>query len=106
MGITNVPFVVFMLANVAKGKQPKMSDKSSIENDITEIKVTVREIAVNQKQLCEDIKSHARTLYGAEGRNGLVGDVRDIRTTAGVLKWISGTGLITAVTSWLARIGD
>ena len=95
-----------MLVNVVKGKRLRMSDKNSIESDLTEIKITVREIAVNQRQLFEDIKSHSKTLYGIEGRNGLVGDVRDIRTTAGILKWISGTGLITAVTSWLARIGD
>jgi len=83
-----------------------MTNQSSIEKDITEIKVTVKEIAVNQRQLADDIKLHSKTLYGSEGRNGLVGDVRDIRTTASVLKWVSGGGLVTALSAWISRINE
>ena len=83
-----------------------MIEKNNIVGDITEIKVTVKEIAVNQRQLSESIKNHSKTLYGLEGRDGLVGDVRDIRATAGVLKWILGGGLLTAISSWFARIGE
>ncbi len=106
MVITNVLTVAFILVNVVKGKRLRMSDKNSIESDLTEIKITVREIAVNQRQLFEDIKSHSKTLYGIEGRNGLVGDVRDIRTTASVLKWVSGGGFVTAIASWFAKINE
>lgn len=41
-----------------------MIEKNNIVGDITEIKVTVKEIAVNQRQLSESIKNHSKTLYG------------------------------------------
>jgi hypothetical protein len=94
------------LTIVAKVEHKKMKDVSSIEDDLTEIKITVKEIAVHQKQLVQDIKNHSKTLYGMEGRNGLVGDVRDIRTTASVLKWVSGGGLITAISAWITRLNE
>ena len=83
-----------------------MKDLSTIEDDLTEIKLTVREIAVNQHQIHEAIKNHSKTLYGVEGRNGLVGDVRDIRTTASVLKWVSGGGLFAAVSAWISKLNE
>ena len=29
----------------------------------------------------EDVKGHSRTLYGEDGRNGIVGDLNDMKTT-------------------------
>ena len=41
------------------------------------------------------------SLYGREGRNGLVRDVNDIKNSGKWLKAIAGTGFIGGVSKWL-----
>jgi len=45
-------------------------------------------------------ESHGKTLYGMDGRNGIVGDVSDLRTTGRILKWLLGLSGI----SWLGTV--
>ena len=49
----------------------------------------------------DDIKNHALTLYGKEGRNGLVGDVNAIKTTGKTFKWVAGTGFFAGASKWI-----
>ena len=72
----------------------------------------------------EDIKSHITdklapihttqkmqhtTLYGKEGRNGLVGDVNDMKSTGRNIKWIAslggGSGFLAFMASWFKSGG-
>lgn len=39
------------------------------------------------------------TLYGVDSRNGVVGDVNDIKTTMSILKWIAHSGLGSGIIS-------
>ena len=53
--------------------------------------------------ITRDINGHEVTLYGKEGRNGLVGDVRDMKTGIGIFKWLAGTSFFLIMGSTLAR---
>ena len=40
------------------------------------------------------------TLYGADGREGVVGDVNAIKTSGAMVKWLAGSGLLVGLASW------
>ena len=44
------------------------------------------------------------SLYGKEGRNGLVRDVNDIKNSGKRIKAIAGTGFIGALSKWLHEL--
>ena len=53
--------------------------------------------------ITSDINGHQITLYGKEGRNELVGDVRDMKTGVGTFKWLAGTSCFLVMGCMLAR---
>ena len=56
------------------------------------------------KPVANDVASMKLTLYGKEGRNGVVGDVTDLKASRRVIKWVIGLfgsgGLFAGVASW------
>jgi len=51
--------------------------------------------------LVQDIRGMRRTLYGEDGAGGVVGDVRDMKTSVRIFKWIAGGGLGASLAKWL-----
>jgi len=50
--------------------------------------------------VADRVNGHQVTLYGPTGRNGLVGDARDMKTGVGIFKWLASTGLVLAIGKW------
>jgi len=42
--------------------------------------------------ISKDVADMKRTLYGKEGRNGVVGDVNDLKASRRIFKWFIGLG--------------
>jgi len=51
--------------------------------------------------ISENLQGHSATLYGKDGRNGLVGDVTTIKTTGLAFKWIAGSGFFAGISKWI-----
>jgi|GEM_PF-5881437 len=48
-----------------------------------------------------DLEGHSATLYGKDGRDGLVADVNTIKTTGLAFKWIAGSGFFAGISKWI-----
>jgi hypothetical protein len=44
------------------------------------------------KPIEEKVNGHNATLYGKEGRNGVVGDLNQMKGSGKVMKWFAGIG--------------
>jgi len=73
--------------------------------DLAEFKADIKEhISDKLDPIVRDINGVKVTLYGKEGRNGLVGDVNAIKTSGKWMKAIAGTGFIGGVSKWVAEL--
>jgi len=52
----------------------------------------------------EELDEHELILRGRNKMNGLIGEVRDINTGGRLIKWVAGTGALTGICAWIARI--
>jgi len=50
----------------------------------------------------EELDEHELILGGKNKMNGLIGDVRDIKTGGRLIKWLAGTGGLSGITAWIA----
>ena len=71
--------------------------KQDLADAINNIK---QHISDKMEPVTKDINGHQITLYGKEGRNGLVGDVNDMKAGIGLFKWLAGTGFILMLGKW------
>ena len=79
--------------------------RADIEAIIGTVKTDIKDhIDLRLAPMTEDINGHQVTLYGKEGRNGLVGDVNDMKNSGRNLKWLAGTGLFAGVSGWINKI--
>lgn len=63
------------------------------KDDLKEFKDDLKEhIGDKVDPLCERIDKMAATLYGREGRNGVVGDLNQIKGSTTAIKWFAGLG--------------
>ena len=70
-------------------------------DDLIEFKNDIKEHINNKvSPVVYDVSAIKSTLYGKEGRGGIVGDVRDIKASARLVKWIAGGGFGTAAAAW------
>jgi hypothetical protein len=74
------------------------ADIEAMKNDIKD------HIDIKLEPITDDINGHQITLYGKEGRNGLVGDVNDIKSSGRWVKWLAGGGLFTGASGWLNKL--
>ncbi len=51
-----------------------------------------------------EVAGHKVTLYGGEGRGGVVKDMNDFKQSSKMLQWIAGLGFGGMSLSWLAKI--
>ena len=51
------------------------------------------------KPVVENVAGHGRTLYGTDGRGGVV----NIKTTGRIDKRFAGIGGISGITAWIAQ---
>ncbi len=52
------------------------------------------------KPVRQDVDDHDVILRGKSKRNGLVGDVRDIKAGTRVVKWFAGLGGLGGLSAW------
>ncbi len=70
--------------------------------DLAEMKADIKEhISDKLDPIVRDINGVKVTLYGKEGRNGLVGDVNAIKNSGKWVKGIAGAGFVGGVSKWL-----
>ena len=73
--------------------------------DLIELKNDLKDhIDLKLNPHVQDINGIKVTLYGKEGRNGLVRDVNDIKNSGTWIKAIAGTGFIGGVSKWLHEL--
>lgn len=71
-------------------------DNTEIFEKMDAMHVDVITIKTNQANMKEDIDDHETILRGKSKTNGLIGDMKAIKTTANVLKFASA-GIVTAL---------
>lgn len=81
-----MPATYIQSGNTLKGEKVAQVTKLDLETFERNIK---SHIDLTVKPIVEKQDGHGLTLYGKEGRNGLVGDVRDIKTAGKFFKWLS-----------------
>ncbi len=75
------------------------------KQDLLDFKADIKDhISDKLDPITEDINGHQITLYGKEGRNGLVGDVNNIKNSGKIFKWIAAGGLGTGATGWIHKM--
>jgi len=78
-----------------------MPDEFNYKEMSKEVRAVIRE---ELQPITDRVDGHNRTLYGATGSNGLVGDVTRIKTTGKVIAGIAGfAGLIWGALAALGR---
>lgn len=61
------------------------------KDDLSDMKEDIKDhIDVRMRPVTDDIVAMRLTLYGQEGRNGIVGDVNDLKTSGRIMKWFVG----------------
>lgn len=71
-------------------------DSSTLWKKLNEIHVDVIEVKGDVKAVTQDVMDHETILRGQSRTNGLVGDMKAIKTTANILKFATG-GTITGI---------
>jgi len=66
-----------------------------------DLKETENNILKSLEPFTKEINGIKLTLYGPDGRAGVVGDVNNIKTSAKLFKGIAIGGLMTGVSSWV-----
>jgi len=66
-----------------------------------DLKETENNILNGIAPVTKDIKEIKLTLYGRESREGLVGDVNNLKNSAKWVKWLAGGGFLTGLTGWV-----
>ena len=72
--------------------------------DLIEFKEDIKEHLDNKVDpIIADQKAMKLSLYGREGRNGVVGDVNDLKASRRFMKWLGGGALGTGIGAWLEK---
>ncbi len=70
--------------------------------DLIELKNDLKDhIDLKMGPVVTEVNGMKVSLYGREGRNGLVRDMNDIKNSGKWMKAIAGTGFIGGVSKWL-----
>lgn len=56
------------------------------------------------EQVHDDTRDIKKTLFGPDGRNGMVKDINDMKTGIYIFRWIAGTGFFAGVTAMLKSL--
>ena len=75
--------------------------KSDLREFASDIKTHVSEQIAPLK---EDINDHDIMLIGKNKMNGLVGDVRDMKTGVSISKWFAGVGGMAGLGAWIKSL--
>ena len=71
------------------------------KQDLMDSENRIKEYISNKLDpITKGINGQQVTLYGKEGRNGLVGDVKDMKTGVGLFKWLAGTSFAMMLGKW------
>jgi len=71
------------------------------KQDLMDSENRIKEYISNKLDpITKGINGHQVTLYGKEGRTGLVGDVNDMKTGVGLFKWLAGTSFAMMLGKW------
>jgi len=75
------------------------------KTDLIELKDDIKDhIDMKIQPIIEDIKGHDKVLFGKDGRNGVVGDVNNIKASGRTIKWIAGGGLFSGLSGWINKL--
>jgi len=64
----------------------------------------IEHINIKLEPITKEINGMKLTLYGKDGRSGVVADVNDMKTSAKGIKWLAGIGVFSGMSSWIHRI--
>jgi len=71
------------------------------KEDIENLKADIKEhIDLRLEPIVTDVNGHKITLYGKDGRNGVVKDVNDMKGGFKMVKWVASSGLAVGLTKW------
>ena len=80
-------------------------DRPTTKGDLIAMEERIgKTVKLTVKPVVEDVAGHRKTLYGDDGRGGLVNDVSGIKTTGRIVKWFAGIGGLSGLTAWVAQI--
>lgn len=74
--------------------------KEDLDRMVKDIK---EHIDVRLLPIRKEIDEHELILRGKNKMNGLIGEVRDIKTGGRLLKWFAGIGGLSGITAWVAQ---